>query len=69
MADEASENGPLTSKERTLLPCPFCGANPQLCEPQIAMIRASLDFAAKAMARGDIVAMIQAYNDLKEYEA
>lgn len=40
-----------------------------ICEPQIAMIRASLDFAANAMARGDVVAMIRAYNDLKEYEA
>lgn len=40
-----------------------------ICEPQIAMIRASLDFAANAMARGDVVAMLQAYNDLKEYEA
>lgn len=40
-----------------------------IVEPQIAMMRASLDAAATAMARGDVVAMIRAYQDLKEYEA
>lgn len=40
-----------------------------IVEPQITMIRASLDAAAKAMARGDVVAMLRAYQDLKEYEA
>ena len=40
-----------------------------IVEPQIAMMRASLDAAAKAMARGDVVAMLQSYQDLKEYEA
>lgn len=32
----------------------------------LAMMRASLDQAAKAMAEGDVVAMLRAYNDLKE---
>lgn len=35
----------------------------------LAMMRASLDAAAKAMAEGDTVAMIAAYQDLKGYEA
>ena len=39
-----------------------------ICEPQIAMLRASLDAAAKAMAEGDVVAMLRAYQDLKEYK-
>lgn len=38
-----------------------------ICEPQIAMLQASLDAAAKAMAEGDVVAMLRAYQDLKEY--
>lgn len=40
-----------------------------IVEPQIAMMRASLDRAATAMAHGDVVAMLRAYQDLKEYEA
>jgi hypothetical protein len=32
----------------------------------LLMLRASLDNAAKAMASGDIVAMMRAYKDLKE---
>lgn len=39
-----------------------------IVEPQIAMIRLSLDAAAQALARGDVAAMIRAYLDLKEYE-
>jgi hypothetical protein len=39
-----------------------------IVEPQIMMMRASLDAAAKAMAEGDVVAMLRAYEDLKEYE-
>ena len=31
-------------------------------------MRASLDAAARAMAEGDLPAMIAAYKDLKEYE-
>jgi hypothetical protein len=33
----------------------------------LMMMRQSLDAAAKAMAEGDTIAMIQAYQDLKEY--
>jgi len=40
-----------------------------ICEPQIAMIRQALDAAARAMASGDVVAMLRAYQDLKGYEA
>ena len=40
-----------------------------IVEPQIMMMGASLDAAATAMARGDVVAMIRAYQDLKEYES
>ncbi len=35
-------------------------------EPALALMRASLDRAAKAMAEGDVVAMLRAYQDLKE---
>ena len=34
----------------------------------LAFMRISLDKAAKAMAEGDVVAMIAAYEDLKGYE-
>jgi hypothetical protein len=34
----------------------------------LAMMRASLDAAAKAMIEGDVVGMIHAYEDLKGYE-
>lgn len=34
----------------------------------LMMMRQSLDAAAKAMAEGDTIAMIQAYQDLKEYK-
>lgn len=40
-----------------------------IVEPQIAMVRAELDAAARAMAEGDVVAMLRAYQSLKEYEA
>ena len=33
----------------------------------VAMMRASLDAAAKAMAENDVVAMLRAYEDLKGY--
>ncbi len=33
----------------------------------LAMMRASLDRAQKALAEGDVVAMMQAYEDLKGY--
>lgn len=33
----------------------------------LAMMRASLDQAQKAMAEGDVVAMLRAYEDLKGY--
>lgn len=33
----------------------------------LTMMRASLDAAAKAMAEGDVVAMMRAYEDLKGY--
>jgi hypothetical protein len=36
--------------------------------PALALMRHSLDLAAKAMAEGDVVAMIRAYQDLKGYE-
>lgn len=36
--------------------------------PALFMMRASLDQAAKAMAEGDVAAMIAAYQDLKGYE-
>ena len=35
----------------------------------LAVMRADLDRATKALAEGDVVAMLQAYNALKEYEA
>lgn len=40
-----------------------------IVEPQIIMIRAELDEAARAMAHGDVVAMLRAYESLKGYEA
>lgn len=33
--------------------------------PAVIMMRASLDAAAKALAEGDVVAMIRCYEDLK----
>ena len=38
-----------------------------MVEPQIAMIEAEIDYAIKAMIRGDTVAMIRIYATLKEY--
>lgn len=40
-----------------------------IVEPQIMMMRAALDAAEKAMIEGDIVAMLQCYEELKGYEA
>lgn len=37
--------------------------------PGALMIRTSLDLATRALARGDVIAMILAYEDLKEYTA
>ena len=37
-----------------------------IVEPQIAMMRADLDAAAKALAEGDVVAMLRVYQSLKE---
>jgi hypothetical protein len=37
-----------------------------IVEPQIAMMRADLDAAAKAMAEGDVVEMLRVYQSLKE---
>jgi hypothetical protein len=34
----------------------------------LAMMRASMDAASKAMIEGDVVAMMRAYEDLKGYE-
>lgn len=34
----------------------------------LAMMRADLDRAAKALAEGDIVEMIRVYNSLKDYQ-
>lgn len=34
----------------------------------LAMMRTSLDAAIKALAEGDVVAMMRAYEDLKGYE-
>lgn len=34
----------------------------------LTLMRASLDAAAKAMAEGDVAAMIAAYEDLKGYD-
>lgn len=34
----------------------------------LAMMRGSLDAAAKALASGDVVAMLRAYKDLQEYQ-
>lgn len=34
----------------------------------LVMMKASLDYAAKALAEGDVVAMIRAYQDLKEFK-
>lgn len=36
--------------------------------PALLLIRRALDVAAKAMAEGDVVAMIAAYQDLKGFE-
>lgn len=35
----------------------------------LVMMRQSLDAAAKAMVEGDTIAMIRAYQDLKEFKA
>ncbi|SIO57764.1 hypothetical protein [Paraburkholderia phenazinium] len=37
--------------------------------PGALMIRTSLDLATRALARGDVVAMIQALEDLKGYKS
>ena len=37
--------------------------------PALTMMRMSLDNAAMAMASGDVVAMLRAYEDLKGYTA
>lgn len=37
-------------------------------EPALIMMRADLDYAATAMATGDVVAMITACKSLSEYE-
>lgn len=37
--------------------------------PAATMMRMSLDAAAKAMAEGDVVAMLRAYEDLKGFTA
>lgn len=39
-----------------------------IVEPALAMMRASLDAAARAMIEGDVVAMLRCYEDLKGYE-
>ena len=39
-----------------------------MVEPALAMMRASLDAAARAMIEGDVVAMLRCYEDLKGYE-
>lgn len=36
--------------------------------PCLLMMRRSLDLAAKAMAEGDIVAMVESYKDLSGYK-
>lgn len=36
-------------------------------QPALMMMRVSLDVAARAMAEGDVVAMIRAFEDLKGY--
>jgi hypothetical protein len=36
-------------------------------EPQITIMRAELDEATRATMAGDVVAMLKAYNSLKEY--
>lgn len=38
-----------------------------IVEPQIMMMRAELDEAARAMAHGDVVAMLRSYESLKGY--
>ena len=40
-----------------------------IVEPQIMIMRAELDEAARAMVTGDVVAMLRIYQSLKEYEA
>lgn len=37
-----------------------------IVEPQIAMMRADLDAAAKALAEGDVIAMLRVYQSLKD---
>lgn len=37
-----------------------------IVEPQIMMMRKDLDDAAKALAEGDVVGMLRAYQSLKE---
>lgn len=34
----------------------------------LAFMRRDLDYAARALAEGDVVAMIEAYKELKEWE-
>lgn len=36
--------------------------------PALFMMRAELDAATKALAEGDVVAMLRAYESLKEYQ-
>jgi hypothetical protein len=40
-----------------------------IVEPQIMMMEAEIQAAMKAMAEGDVVAMLRIYQSLKEYEA
>jgi hypothetical protein len=39
-----------------------------MVEPALAMMRFALDEAARAMAHGDVVAMLRAYENLKGFE-
>ena len=39
-----------------------------IVEPQIMMMEHAIDRAIEASASGDVVAMLRAYEDLKEYE-
>lgn len=48
---------------------PLRGMPGVIVEPQIMMMQAELDAAAKALAEGDVVAMLRIYQSLKEYEA
>jgi molybdopterin converting factor small subunit len=72
MADSVGEALPREMKRvrEEVLPAYYeCLKHAPMTQIAINLMNASLDAAAKALAEGDVVAIIQAYEDLKGYES